>query len=157
MYPEIKTLTDFLTRAHHATYANVSSLKVTALRPGSKDYEFTEGDLQYHDTYFGGKKFIGAEVVYFKEKPVWGMNYYGRGLLAEMPESYFDAVLRPALMETPWEKLPVRGPEHFTGGDFTYTMSFVTEGNIELFSACEKIFLKEDLIFENFVHGGWIE
>lgn len=156
MYPEIKNLIDFLTHAHHATYANVSAPKVVSLRPGSKDYDFAEGDFAYHDTYFGGKRFVGAEVVYYKEVPVWGMNYYGRGLLEKMPEAYFDEVLRPALMEKPWEILPVRGPELFTNGDSTYKMSLV-EGGMEAFSACEEIFLKDDLIFKNFVHGGWIE
>ncbi len=156
MYPEITALTEFLTHAHHATYANLSAPKVTPLRPGSKDYHFEEGDFSYHDTYFGGKKFIGAEVVYFRGKPIWGMNYYGRGLLEEMPESYFDEVLRPALMEKPWETLPVRGPELFTNGDSTYKMRLI-EGNAEAFSGCEEIFLKEELIFTTFVHGGWIE
>jgi len=145
----------FLVRAHHNTYANTSAPKAAALRPASYDYHFEEGDFTYHDTYFGGKQFIGEETVYWKGKPVWGMNYYGRGLLADMPESYFDEVLRPALMETPWERLPVRGPERFVRGAYEYSMALI-DGNMESFAAEEKISIDGKVIFKTFLHGGII-
>ncbi len=35
----------------------------------SEDYHFEQGNLIYHDTYFGGKDFIGGEIVYKDEMP----------------------------------------------------------------------------------------
>lgn len=156
MYPPIPLFVYFLTSAHHNTYANLNAPKVVSLRPDSKDYHFVDGEFEYHDTYFGGRMFIGEEIVYWKGKPVWGMNYYGFGLLEKMPESYFDAILRPSLMEEPWPALPVRGPEHFEREGFVYSMSS-DGGTIERFSAEEQIRSGDSLIFRNFVHGGWIE
>ncbi len=148
-------LKNFLVRAHQNTYANMDAPKAPPLRPASYDYHFEQGDFTYHDTYFGGKQFIGEEIVYWKGKPVWGMNYYGRGLLPDMPESYFDEVLRPALMETPWERLPVRGPERFVRGAYEYSMSLV-DGGMEAFVAEEKISMDGKVIFKTFLHGGII-
>ena len=49
---------------------------MSALRPSSQDYHFEQGDLVYHDTYFGGHDFIGEEIFYQAGVLVWGMNYY---------------------------------------------------------------------------------
>ena len=70
-------LSDFLKKAKKNTYASEQATKVPPLRPGSKDYEFTECNLTYHDTYFGGRWFIGQEVVYENDIPIWGMGYNG--------------------------------------------------------------------------------
>ncbi|MBN1259220.1 MAG: hypothetical protein JXB35_00930 [Anaerolineae bacterium] len=51
-----------------------------ARRPGSHDLEYRSGEFTYLDSYFGGSDFIGQEVVYARESPVWAMNYYGRVL-----------------------------------------------------------------------------
>ena len=72
-----RELSDFLVLANRSTYANKSAIKSEPLRPSSEDYHFELNDLAYHDTYFGGKDFIGNEIVYKNEKPVWGMTYYG--------------------------------------------------------------------------------
>ncbi|HLI90766.1 MAG TPA: DUF5680 domain-containing protein, partial [Ktedonobacteraceae bacterium] len=46
-------------------------------RLGSKDLQFSEHDWAYHDSYPGESDFIGQEIVYYRVKPVWGMNYFG--------------------------------------------------------------------------------
>lgn len=59
------------------TYANKSAPKVAPSRLKWEDYHFEKDGLIYHDTYFGGRDFIGEEIVYENEKPVWGANYFG--------------------------------------------------------------------------------
>lgn len=54
----------------------------------------------YHDTYFGGTKFMWCEVVYREgNTPKWGMNYYGVTLDSNLSEEAMDKALRPALMK----------------------------------------------------------
>lgn len=94
----------FLIRAKKQTYANSNIEKIKSSRLGSNDYEYeeeVEGQIiKYHDTYFGGTKFMGEEVVYCGEKvPKWGMNYYGITLDENLSEEAMDRVLRPALMK----------------------------------------------------------
>ncbi len=68
---DIETLSKFLNEANKATYANKTAPKVTSSRLKSEDYHFEKNGLIYHDTYFGGRDFIGEEIVYDNEKPVW--------------------------------------------------------------------------------------
>ncbi|WP_020393222.1 DUF5680 domain-containing protein [Kribbella catacumbae] len=55
----------FIVRAKAASYV------------GDGDLRFTDGDLEYCDSYFGGADFPGQEVVCLGPTPIWGMNYYG--------------------------------------------------------------------------------
>ena len=86
------TLKDFLIKAKKATYANANVEKVAASRHGSNDYEYSDNEMTYHDTYFGGTNFIGEEVVYegSSKKPIWGMNYYGVTLDQNLSEEAMD-------------------------------------------------------------------
>jgi hypothetical protein len=154
--PTIEELKKFLLEANQHTYADADAPKTASLRPSSHDYHFEEGDFVYHDTYFGGKQFLGEEIVYWKGKPFWGMNYYGRGLLEHMPESYFDEILRPALMAAPWPEFPVRGPERFVKGEYEYALKRL-EGDMAAFAAKETISQGGTIIFETFLHGGLIQ
>jgi hypothetical protein len=73
----IESLTKFLSAANKATYANKNAPKVTSSRLKSEDYHFEKDGLIYHDTYFGARDFIGAEIIYKDQEPVWGANYFG--------------------------------------------------------------------------------
>jgi hypothetical protein len=74
---EISDLASFLRLANQRTYANKDAPQVQSTRLGSQDYEFDDGDLRYHDTFFGDREFIGEEIVYRRGKLFWGMNYFG--------------------------------------------------------------------------------
>ena len=56
---------DFLIRAKKSTYANSTIEKAKSSRVGSSDYHYEElidsKKYIYHDTYFGGTKFMGEE------------------------------------------------------------------------------------------------
>lgn len=148
-------LGDFLREANLNTYANESVNKVLPLRPESSDYHFEKGNLVFHDTYLGGAKFLGEEIVYKEGKPLWGMNYYGFILSSEISEGLFDSILRPELMSGSGDNIPVRGPKEFINGDWTYT--FVAEGDLGNFTGLEEISKNNEVVCRLYCHGGFIE
>lgn len=153
---------DFLIRAKKSTYANSTIEKVKPSRIGSSDYQYEEivnnKEYTYHDTYFGGIKFMGEEVVYCdSNKPVWGMNYYGVTIDDTLGEKAMDMALRPALMKVGEDKdvIPVRGSSKFINNGYTYT--FKVTGTIENFDGIEQIYKEDNLIYELHCSGGIIK
>ena len=67
----LKKLNYFIVKAKAATYVG-GGARGAACRPGSHDLEFADGDWSYLDSYFGGRDFIGEEVVYFQENTRMG-------------------------------------------------------------------------------------
>lgn len=154
--------TNFLIKAKKSTYANSSIEKVNPSRVGSSDYHYEEiidnKKYTYHDTYFGGTKFMGEEVVYCdSDKPIWGMNYYGVTLDETLGEEAMDKALRPALMKVGEDKkiIPVRGSSQFENNGYIYT--FKTTGTIENFDGIEQIYKDNNLIYELHCSGGIIK
>lgn len=147
-------LASFLNAANKATYANREAPKSESLRPASEDYHFEEGNFVYHDTYFGARDFIGEEIVYENNTPIWGMNYYGHVLKEEVSTEKAYTILRPALMQEYDDILPVRGPKVYTEGDHAYRNT--VEGDLDSFSGVEEIYIKEELIYRCWYHGGSI-
>lgn len=163
-YSDLPTslLTGFLIYAKKQTYANNTAEKINSSRLGSNDYHYEEeieGEIMsYHDTYFGGTKFMGEEVVYRGSNiPKWGMNYYGVTLDESLSEEAMDKVLRPALMKVGDDNtvLPVRGPSKFENSGYVY--AFKTTGTIENFEGTEEIYKDGILIYKLNCHGGMIE
>ena len=152
-----KEFLEFLVKAKKGTYANGNASKSPSSRLLSKDYHYEDSHFTYHDTYFGGVKFIGEEVVYYNENILWGMNYYGVTLDSSLTEEVMDKVLRVALMKVGEDKdiIPVRGPKEFINGDYLYT--FDVEGNMENFIGTEQIYKDKKLIYELKCHGGIIK
>ena len=152
-----KEFLEFLVKAKQSTYANSDAPKVLPSRLKSKDYEFTDGYFTYHDTYFGGVKFMGEEVVYYNDNILWGMNYYGVTIDNSLTEEVMDKVLRKALMKVGEDKevIPVRGPKEFVNDDYLYT--FNVDGDMENFVGTEQIYKDKKLIYELKCHGGIIK
>ena len=154
----VMKIKDFLIKAKKATYANANVEKVAASRRGSNDYEYSDNEMTYHDTYFGGTNFIGEEVVYegSSEKPIWGMNYYGVTLDQNLSEEAMDKALRPALMKVGEDDdiLPVRGPRRFINDNYEYT--FNVDGDLEHFDGVEEIRKDGALIYRLRCTGGKI-
>lgn len=155
---DLQQLGKFLIEAKKQTYASGDEAKVSSSRLGSNDYEYTDGTLVYHDTYFGGVKFIGEEVVYNAEKQAsWGMNYRGETLRPDMSEAAMDAVLRPALamVGEDADVIPVRGPRKFERDGYVY--EFEVEGTLESFSGQETVSKDGEVIYRLSCNGGMIE
>lgn len=152
-----KEFLKFLVKAKKSTYANSNAPKVLSSRLKAKDYEFTDGNLTYHDTYFGGVKFMGEEVVYYNDNILWGMNYYGFTIDDSLTEEVMDKVLRVALMKVGEDKevIPVRGPKEFINEDYLYI--FNVDGDMENFVGTEQIYKDKKLIYELKCHGGIIK
>jgi len=66
-------LEKFIVRAKAATYVGNGPRVFPST--ASHDLEYHEGSFAYLDSYFGGTDFIGEEVVYYNQEPVWAMNY----------------------------------------------------------------------------------
>ncbi len=142
-------LITFLCKAKRECYAGKDN-EVTSSKPNSHDYRFAEGDYTYLDTYFGGERFIGEEVLYTKDIPVYSMNYVGRVL----GDGFSGDFLKEALLLVP-EDQPYRGPSIFRNGDYSYHC--IINGDVEWFQGYEEIFLLNHRIYECHFHGGIIK
>ena len=150
----ISIVDSFLRQANQNTYANEGVKQVASLRPGSKDYHFQKGNLEFHDTFFGATKFIGEEVIYQNKKAVWGMNYYGFTISNKISEKLFDSIVRPALMSGSGDNIPVRGPKEFINGEWKY--EFKTTGDLANFTGTEEISKNGEVVCRLYCHGGFI-
>ncbi len=119
-------------------------------RPASHDIRYRDGDFLYIDSYLGGEKFTGEEAVWYKDKPVWAMNYSGRVLGQGFPGDF----LKEALLSVT-EDLPFRGPLVYKNGDYSYHCS--VSGGFEWFQGHEEIFCGNDIVYECCFHGGVVK
>ncbi len=93
---DLKELEQFFYIARSKTYA-ADGKKMKALLSGSDQFEYKDGDWLYRDVYYTGKnKFTGLEAIYYKNKPVFSVSYYGNW--GKMTEKEIDNILRGALI-----------------------------------------------------------
>lgn len=151
---KLESLAAFLEAANKATYANRTMPKAPSARAGSLDYHFEQGGLAYHDTYFGARDFIGAEVIYDSGTPAWGMNYFGFVVDDRVSEKDVYAFLRTALMQPSGDVIPVRGPSRFDEGDRQYRLA--VEGGLANFSGIEEVLVGGKVVYRCLIHGGLI-
>ncbi len=148
----MNNLRKFLVNAKRNTYATQKG-EVPSSRKSSKDLAFVENDYYYLDSYFGEKDFSGEEIVYYKELPVWSMNYYGKLIKENLPEGFIET-LREALQKVLEEK-PFRGPEEYIRGRYKYRCS--NEGDIDFFNGIESICYNNEEVYRLYFHGGYIK
>ena len=146
-------LLKFLLKARTKTYAGEEG-KVKPVFKGSKQLEYREGDWFYRDVYYSEKRiFMGIEVVYYKNNPVFAMSYYGsfRG----MREKEIDKILRKALTEK-WQTTRIWKKVEWEKGDYKYVCQPDFEGSIEEMAGSETIFKKGKEVYKFFYAGGLI-
>ena len=147
-------LEKFIVRAKAATYVG-SGVHSLARRPGSHDLEFHESPFAYLDSYFGGSDFIGEEVVYYHQQPVWAMNYYGRILEpSHITAAEAGLVIKESLSHMYQE-------ERFLGG-FEYATQYgvyhdASQGDFRSFTGKEWIERRGLIVYELHYHGGVIK
>ena len=150
-----KTLTDkeeliaFRLEANRNTYAGHAA-ECTSSRCNSHDYCYEKDGYRYYDTWLGGAKFSGEEVVWKDNQEVYSMNYFGRTL----DERFSGDFLKEALCAAT-EDMPYRGPELFQLGEYTYQSKVV--GDLEWFQGYEEIYCNEVKVYECYYHGGILE
>jgi hypothetical protein len=147
-------LAAFLVDAHRNTYADKNAAKTLSTRLRSLDYRFERDDLVYHDTYFGMRDFIGEEIIYQRDVPVWGMNYHGIILARDAGESEVYDFLRAALKQDCIGIEPARGPRLYRRDRWTYGNS--VEGMLGDFGGIELIHRGDALVYRCRYHGGRI-
>jgi hypothetical protein len=147
-----ETIIAFLIRGKQHTYAG-GQKQVASSRPSSHDLKYSEGTLSYIDTYLGSLHFIGEEAVWEKTDAVWGMNYYGKTLVEEIPQG-FGEFLKAALMRVPIET-PYRGPAEYKAGNFSYFCR--SQGEFIRFQGEEEIFFKGERMYWLGFQGGEIK
>ncbi len=145
----INRVIEFLLVAKKNTYATGNN-KVDSCRMNSFDYRYEDkSGFTYLDSYLGGECFVGEEVVWLHNIPVWSMNYAGRVI----GENFSGDFLKEVLMEVPAD-LPFRGPEIYTKGDYHYHCK--VNGEFVWFQGYEEIFYMDEKIYECYFHGGTI-
>ena len=140
---------EFLCRAKKVTYAGKGA-KVESSRPKSHDFEYSEGELKYIDTYLGGEIFLGEEGIWKDNTPIWAMNYKGRVL----GEGFSGDFLKETLSLVNKE-MPYRGPLVYENGDYKYHC--IVQGDFKWFKGYEEIFYNNKKVYECMFHGGAIK
>jgi hypothetical protein len=120
----------FLMDTSRRGYAAGGSAVKTLEADHSTTIVLEHGEWKFHDNYFGGEPYGGREVVFLGGQPVWMAVYYGQ-VNDENVDSVYSFLQR-ALREAPPD-FPVRGPEAFTEGQFSYRNAY--EGDVMRFWA----------------------
>jgi len=151
---DMRQLHDFIVAAKAATYVGDGE-PIAPCRTNSHDLSYSEGDYWYLDSYFGGSDFIGEEVVYKSDEPVWGMNYYGA---IQEPEK-ISAVEAGAMVKASLTRMYAAG--RFLGG-WEHELGHLiyhdtSEGDLTHFRGHEWIEKDDEKVYELFYHGGLIQ
>jgi len=144
-------LIDFLVRAKISTYACDNGNMARILRDGSKELVYSKDDFRYRDRYFGYDPFVGEEIVWLNNVPVWAMNYYGAITSAHISRQEIYHFLKLALRHVASE-IPFRGPAFFSHADFLYSNKVT--GNTNSFTGMEYIYYNNINVYSLTYHGG---
>jgi len=146
-------LKQFLLDSNKAGYAGGEAKKWVKEKDGSTTIPYEQGEWKSHDNFFGGEPYGGRLVVFFQNKPVWMMVYYGWVKEGVKPDNVYG-ILTKALNKMP-ESAPFRGPEKLINGYFVYANSWT--GDVERYSGEEKITFKGELVYKANYFGGLVD
>ena len=149
----LKKLREFLLLASKSTYASEDSSIRTKQKDNSTTITFKSGDYSYHDNYFGGEPYGGREVIFYKNKPIWMMVYYGWVLQGNNTDNIYK-ILTKALREATLQ-MPYRGPKKLIDSNMTYLNN--VNGDLVNFNGEEKIFDDKIIIYTARYMGGMID
>jgi len=151
---DLDKLHNFIVSAKAATYVGDGE-QTESSREDSHDLLYEERDFRYSDSYFGGSDFIGEEVVYYQNHPVWGMNYYGVVLKPEEITAAEAGKMIKASLSRMYAEDRFLGGWSYTEGDLLYHDS--SEGDLSHFIGYEWIEKNGEKVYELFYHGGLIK
>lgn len=144
---------DFFLKARSKTYAGGKG-EVRPVFPKLHQLEYQEKDFLYRDVYnMGNGIFMGLETVYFKNKPVISMSYFGNFVKAT--EKEVDKILRGALIEN-WKTARLWHNVEWKSEIYAYICETDTSGSIDEFSGTEKILKGKEQIYYFYYAGGFI-
>ena len=144
-------LVKFLLEAKLHGYASIGERDETQLDGGGKRLNYRAENFLYQDTYYGNDPFIGEELVWQDGVALWGMNFYGLVLEADIPSGDVYRFLQQAMRQVGPDR-PFRGPEIFRAGDWEYRDK--SQGSLERFSGEETILFQGRPVYRLTYHGG---
>lgn len=147
-------LKKFLVEATQFGYANPKKAAVTKEINHSTTIKYTNGDWSSNDNFFGGEPYGGRQVVFYKDRPVYIMVYYG---MVEENAQDLDSVykfLQKALSKIPTD-YPYRGPKNLSEKNLQYLNSW--HGEIERFAGEEVILQNGKQIYQASYMGGLVD
>jgi hypothetical protein len=122
-------------------------------RPGAMEIVYREGGLVYRDSYFGGNRLIGQEIVRRAGTVVWGMSYLM--VIHELPlaGSEVAGFMQRARL--------ARYREHRLLGSYDFQERGLhykdrNEGDLHLFHGETQILYREDPILWMYYRGGTV-
>lgn len=133
---DLPTLHAFIIRAKKATYVGDGATAEPS-RTGSHDLTYSEGPYSYRDSYFGGIDFLGQEVVWLGERPVWAMNYHGYIIAPALITADQAGTILKAALSTPQSQGRLLDNFTYESGGFTFAIT--SRGTVARFSGCETI------------------
>lgn len=148
-----ESLKQFLFDLNQAGYGSGEEKKWIKELDGSTTIPYEKGDWKSHDNFFGGEPYGGRTIVFYKDKPVWMMVYYGfveKGVKTDL----VYGILKKALMKMPKEA-PFRGPKEFKERGLSYINKW--SGDVRNYSGEEKIFLDKKMIYKANYIGGLVD
>jgi hypothetical protein len=147
----------FLLQAKRRGYASQGDeATVTPLLSGTRQLEYRAGEFFYRDIYVGMAYFVGQEIAYHQEQPVWSMRFAGGVISADQERTEMRAIyafLRLALRQGTVDQ-PYRGPAVLRDGRYVYTNQ--SHGALEAFWGHERITCDEQPVYELRYSGGFL-
>lgn len=150
---DLPALQSFIVAAKAACYVGNGRLAEPS-RPSSHDLTEVHGDWSYRDSYFGGTDFIGQEVVWYREDPVWAMNYYGYILRDDLIDARRAGATIKAALSQLYKEARFLGGLEWQGPHGLYCD--VSSGDVEHFAGTETITVDGTLAYRLDYHGGLI-
>jgi hypothetical protein len=143
---------NFLVLARTQTYASDAG-KVQPVFAGSYQLEFEKQKWLYRDLYYNGRGiFTGLETIYFDNKPIWSLSYFGD--FRKMTEEEADRILRHALVANKkTTRLYKKISQHIDSCIYTYNGS----GDMHALFGREEIHNGDNLLYWYQCAGGYIE
>lgn len=150
---DINELKRFFCKAQKNGYPN-EKVEVANEKNGSYTITYKEGPWFFHDNFFGGEPFAGKDVIFYNDKAVWIMLYYGWVHDTQMTPDEVYRFLRKALAQFP-KDYPYRGPNMFEADGLVYKNKH--DGEMDNFFGEETIWQENEEIYMTRYFGGWID
>ncbi|MDR1264100.1 MAG: DUF5680 domain-containing protein [Propionibacteriaceae bacterium] len=144
----------FIVRAKAAAYVG-DGRAVEPSRPGAHDLVYAQDGYSYRDSYFGGTAFVGQEVVWLDDAPVWAMNYHGSVLDPELIDAAeAGQIIRRALSQLYAAGRFLGGWRWSDGAGRVYVDE--SDGDVGSFTGRERIEVGDRIVYRLDYHGGLV-
>lgn len=151
---DLAELLAFAIAAKKVTYVGNGNFSESS-STGSHDLVYEQGHYRYRDSYFGGTDFLGQEVIWHDNEPVWAMNYFGYILRTDLitPTQAGDTLKAALSLPNSQGRLL----DNFEWSNQHGVYRIASHGTITHFSGRESITVDGVLAYALDYHGGLIK